>query len=55
MPIVSALRMGTGKTHGADPVRDADLYLQAQRTDQGAFKALYGLDPLCVQRLSESS
>ena len=47
--------VGNRLAHGADPVRDADLYLQGQRTDLNTFKALYGLDPLSVRRLSGSS
>ena len=46
---------GNWQANGADPVGDADLYLQAQRTDQSAFMALYGPSPLHVLSLSQSS
>jgi len=49
------IEVGNRLAYGANPVRDADFYLQGQCTDLNTFKALYGLDPLSVRRLSESS
>jgi len=49
------IRDGNSQAHDADPIGDADLYREGKRSDEGAFKALYGFSPIRVYSLSKSS
>jgi hypothetical protein len=53
-PDSECIKEGNRQVHDPDPLGDADLYLHGHRSDENAFKDLYGISPLRVNALSES-
>jgi hypothetical protein len=53
-PDSECIKEGNRQAHDPDPLGDADLHLHGHRSDENAFKALYGISPLRVNALSES-